>query len=64
MFNAPYSNTRSVVEIVLAEIICLAWRLVDRDCALQDGVWDKSASGSYEIRGCMLGIVGYGNIGS
>lgn len=64
VFNAPYSNTRSVVELAIAEIISLARRLVDRDRALHDGIWDKSASGSHEIRGRTLGIVGYGNIGS
>jgi D-3-phosphoglycerate dehydrogenase / 2-oxoglutarate reductase len=64
VFNAPYSNTRSVVELALAEIICLARRLVDRDRALHAGSWDKSASGSHEVRGRTLGIVGYGNIGS
>jgi D-3-phosphoglycerate dehydrogenase len=64
VFNAPYSNTRSVVELALAEIICLARRLVDRDRALHAGTWDKSASGSHEVRGRTLGIVGYGNIGS
>ncbi|PWW24085.1 D-3-phosphoglycerate dehydrogenase [Geodermatophilus normandii] len=64
VFNAPYSNTRSVVEMALAEIICLARRLVDRDRALHAGSWDKSASGSHEVRGRTLGIVGYGNIGS
>ncbi len=64
VFNAPYSNTRSVVELALAEIICLARRLIDRDRALHGGTWDKSAAGSHEIRGRTLGIVGYGNIGS
>jgi D-3-phosphoglycerate dehydrogenase len=64
VFNAPYSNTRSVVEMAIAEIICLARRLVDRDRALHAGTWDKSAAGSHEIRGRTLGIVGYGNIGS
>ena len=64
VFNAPYSNTRSVVEMALAEIICLARRLVDRDRALHAGTWDKSAAGSHEVRGRTLGIVGYGNIGS
>ncbi|TKJ22185.1 phosphoglycerate dehydrogenase [Blastococcus sp. CCUG 61487] len=64
VFNAPYSNTRSVVELALAEIILLARRLVDRDRALHAGIWDKSATGSHEIRGRTLGIVGYGNIGS
>jgi D-3-phosphoglycerate dehydrogenase / 2-oxoglutarate reductase len=64
VFNAPYSNTRSVVEMAIAEIIILARRLVDRDRALHSGSWDKSASGSHEVRGRTLGIVGYGNIGS
>jgi D-3-phosphoglycerate dehydrogenase len=64
VFNAPYSNTRSVVELAIAEIISLARRLTDRDRALHAGVWDKSAKGSHEIRGRTLGIVGYGNIGS
>jgi D-3-phosphoglycerate dehydrogenase / 2-oxoglutarate reductase len=64
VFNAPYSNTRSVVELAIAEIISLARRLIDRDRALHAGVWDKSAKGSHEIRGRTLGIVGYGNIGS
>jgi D-3-phosphoglycerate dehydrogenase len=64
VFNAPFSNTRSVVELVVAEIICLARRLIDRDRALHAGTWDKSASGSHEVRGRTLGIVGYGNIGS
>ncbi|MBN1092842.1 phosphoglycerate dehydrogenase [Blastococcus sp. TML/M2B] len=64
VFNAPYSNTRSVVELAIAEIISLARRLLDRDKALHAGTWDKSAAGSHEIRGRTLGIVGYGNIGS
>ena len=64
VFNAPYSNTRSVVELAIAEIISLARRLSDRDRALHEGIWDKSATGSHEVRGRTLGIVGYGNIGS
>ena len=64
VFNAPYSNTRSVVELAIAEIISLARRLIERDRALHAGTWDKSASGSHEIRERTLGIVGYGNIGS
>lgn len=64
VFNAPYSNTRSVVEIVVAEVIALYRRLTDRSAALHAGVWDKSATGAHEIRGRTLGIVGYGNIGS
>ncbi|MDP3968605.1 MAG: phosphoglycerate dehydrogenase [Nocardioides sp.] len=64
VFNAPYSNTRSVVELAVANIIAMARRLTERDKALHAGVWDKSATGSHEIRGRTLGIVGYGNIGS
>jgi D-3-phosphoglycerate dehydrogenase len=64
VFNAPYSNTRSVVELAVAEIIALTRRLTERDRALHAGVWGKSATGSHEIRGRTLGIVGYGNIGS
>jgi D-3-phosphoglycerate dehydrogenase len=64
VFNAPFSNTRSVVELALAEIIALARRLTDRDRALHAGVWDKTAEGAHEVRGRVLGIVGYGNIGT
>ena len=64
VFNAPYSNTRSVVELAIAEIISLARRLPEKSSAMHNGVWNKSASGSHEIRGRTLGIVGYGNIGS
>ncbi len=64
VFNAPYSNTRSVVELVLAEIIALARRLPEKTQRMHDGVWDKSARGSHEVRGRTLGIVGYGNIGT
>jgi D-3-phosphoglycerate dehydrogenase len=63
-FNAPFSNTRSVVEIALAEIIALARRLTERDKALHEGVWDKTSDGAHEVRGRTLGIVGYGNIGT
>ncbi|MBE7698923.1 phosphoglycerate dehydrogenase [Oerskovia sp. Sa1BUA8] len=63
-FNAPFSNTRSVVEIALAEIIALTRRLTERDRALHDGIWDKSAEGAHEVRGRTLGIIGYGNIGT
>ncbi|WP_265523317.1 phosphoglycerate dehydrogenase [Oerskovia flava] len=63
-FNAPFSNTRSVVELALAEIISLTRRLTERDRALHDGVWDKSAEGAHEVRGRTLGIIGYGNIGT
>lgn len=63
-FNAPYSNTRSVVELVMAEIVSLARRLSEKNRNMHAGVWNKSASGSHEVRGRSLGIVGYGNIGS
>ncbi len=64
VFNAPFSNTRSVVELAVAEIISLTRRLTERDKALHAGVWDKSAEGAHEIRGRTLGIIGYGNIGT
>ena len=64
VFNAPFSNTRSVVELAIAEIIVMARRLTEKDRALHEGRWEKSATGSHEIRGRRLGIVGYGNIGS
>jgi D-3-phosphoglycerate dehydrogenase len=64
VFNAPFSNTRSVVELVLGEVIALTRRLTEKNAAMHDGVWDKSAAGAHEIRGRSLGIVGYGNIGS
>ena len=64
VFNAPFSNTRSVVELAVAELISLTRRLTDKNAALHAGVWDKSAQGAHEVRGRRLGIVGYGNIGS
>jgi D-3-phosphoglycerate dehydrogenase len=64
VFNAPFSNTRSVVELAIAEIISLMRKLNERSAALHEGKWDKSAKGSFEIRGKKLGIVGYGNIGA
>jgi D-3-phosphoglycerate dehydrogenase len=64
VFNAPFSNTRSVVELALAEIIALTRRLTDKNQKMHAGVWDKDAAGSHEVRGRTLGIVGYGNIGS
>jgi len=63
VFNAPYSNTRSVVELAIAEIISLSRRLPVQDKALHQGLWEKSASGSHEVRGRTLGIIGFGNIG-
>lgn len=64
VFNSPYSNTRSVAEMVLAEMICLSRQLGDRSAAAHQGKWIKSAEGSREVRGKTLGIVGYGHIGS
>lgn len=64
VFNAPYSNTRSVAELVLAETILLLRRIFDKSVACHAGGWDKSAVGSFETRGKTLGIVGYGSIGS
>jgi D-3-phosphoglycerate dehydrogenase / 2-oxoglutarate reductase len=64
VFNSPFSNTRSVVELAIAEIIALTRRLTDKNADLHAGVWDKSAAGAHEIRGRRLGIVGYGNIGA
>jgi D-3-phosphoglycerate dehydrogenase len=63
-FNAPFSNTRSVVELALAEIIALTRRLTEKNTGMHAGVWDKAAEGSHEVRGRTLGIVGYGNIGT
>ena len=64
VFNAPFSNTRSVVELALAEIIMLMRNLPDKMQQMHQGKWSKSASGSFEIRGKTLGIIGYGKIGS
>jgi D-3-phosphoglycerate dehydrogenase len=64
VFNAPFSNTRSVVELVIAEIVALHRGLTTKDRQMHNGIWDKSAKGSHEVRGRRLGIVGYGNIGS
>lgn len=64
VFNAPFSNTRSVVEIAIADIISLTRRQSELDRAMHDGIWNKSATGAHEIRGRTLGIIGYGNIGT
>lgn len=64
VFNAPHSNTRSVAELVIAEMIALSRQLGDRSSQAHLGVWMKSADGSREVRGKTLGIVGYGHIGS
>ena len=64
VFNAPYSNTRSVAELVIGLAVMLIRRVADKNAAAHRGVWLKEAKGSYELRGKTLGIVGYGNIGS
>lgn len=64
VFNAPFSNTRSVAELVIADIIMLFRRLTEKDRLLHQGVWEKDARGCLEVRGKTLGIVGYGHIGS
>lgn len=64
VFNAPYSNTRSVAELVIGLSILLIRKIIDKNKAAHEGVWMKDAKGSYELRGKTLGIVGYGNIGS
>jgi D-3-phosphoglycerate dehydrogenase len=64
VFNAPFSNTRSVAELVIAEIVMLARQLGDRSREVHEGKWRKVATSSFEIRGKTLGIVGYGHIGS
>jgi len=64
VFNAPFSNTRSVAEMVLAEIVMLSRHLGDRASEMHRGVWRKVATGSREVRGKTLGVVGYGHIGS
>ena len=64
VFNAPFSNTRSVAELVLAEVILLMRGIPQKNALQHRGGWDKSAAGSYEVRGKTLGIVGYGHIGT
>jgi D-3-phosphoglycerate dehydrogenase len=64
VFNAPYSNTRSVAELVIAEAILLMRRIPQKNAECHRGGWSKSATGSYEVRGKILGIVGYGHIGT
>lgn len=64
VFNAPFSNTRSVAELVLAEIIMLLRRIPEKSASAHRGGWDKAAKGSFEARGKILGIIGYGHIGS
>ena len=64
VFNAPFSNTRSVVELAIAEMIMLIRNIVDKSVKMHKGVWDKSAKGSFEVRGKSLGLIGYGSIGT
>jgi D-3-phosphoglycerate dehydrogenase len=64
VFNAPFSNTRSVAELVMAEIVMLMRGIPTKSEAAHRGVWDKSAANSWEVRGKTLGIIGYGSIGS
>ncbi|MCC6677619.1 MAG: phosphoglycerate dehydrogenase [Phycisphaerales bacterium] len=64
VFNSPFSNTRSVAELTIAEIVALARRLTDKSAQMHHGLWDKSAEGAHEVRGRTVGIVGYGHIGS
>ena len=64
VFNAPYSNTRSVAELVIGASIILIRKILDKNAAAHKGVWQKDAKGSFELRGKTLGIIGYGNIGS
>ena len=64
VFNAPFSNTRSVAEMTIAEIIALHRRMFEKSAMMHDGRWDKSAAHAHEVRGRTLGIVGYGHIGS
>lgn len=64
VFNAPFSNTRSVAELTIAEVVMLLRRIFPKSVAAHAGGWDKSATGSHEVRGKTLGIVGYGNIGT
>ncbi|MFN5930596.1 MAG: NAD(P)-dependent oxidoreductase, partial [Sphingobacteriales bacterium] len=64
VFNAPYSNTRSVAELVIGAAIMLIRRIPDKNKFAHEGIWYKEAKGSFELRGKTLGIIGYGNIGT
>jgi D-3-phosphoglycerate dehydrogenase / 2-oxoglutarate reductase len=64
VFNAPFSNTRSVAELVLAQAIILMRRIAEKNTLAHQGIWQKTADNSFEVRGKTLGIIGYGNIGS
>jgi D-3-phosphoglycerate dehydrogenase len=64
VFNAPYSNTRSVAELVIGSSIMLIRKIVDKNKAAHEGIWNKEAKGSFELRGKTMGLIGYGNIGT
>ena len=64
VFNAPYSNTRSVAELVIGASIMLIRRIPDKSKFAHEGIWMKESKGSYELRGKTMGIIGYGNIGT
>lgn len=64
VFNSPFGNTRSVAELTIAEVVALHRRLFEKSSQMHRGLWDKSAAGAHEVRGRVLGIVGYGHIGS
>ncbi|MCS6873637.1 MAG: phosphoglycerate dehydrogenase [Acidobacteriota bacterium] len=64
VFNAPYSNTRSVAELIIGLCVMLIRKIIDKQNAAHQGIWLKDSKGSYELRGKTLGIIGYGNIGS
>lgn len=64
VFNAPYSNTRSVAELVIAEAMLLLRRIPEKNMRMHRGIWEKSAQGAFEVRNKLLGIIGYGNIGA
>ena len=63
VFNAPYSNTRSVAELVIGSSIMLIRKIIDKNKSAHEGIWNKEAKGSFELRGKILGLIGYGNIG-
>lgn len=64
VINAPYSNTRSVVELAMGEVVMLMRKIFSKSTNMHSGIWDKSSEGSFELRGKTLGLIGYGNIGS
>ena len=64
VFNSPFANSRSVAELVIGELVCLSRQLTDRAREMREGTWNKVAKGCFELRGKLLGIIGYGHIGS